>query len=59
MRRIHIVGSSPRTGTTLLTELLTCCFQPEGFCEHELSIFSEPGGPARTVILPNGQEQSG
>jgi propanol-preferring alcohol dehydrogenase len=23
------------------------------------SIFSEPGGPARTVILPNGQEQSG
>ena len=49
-RRIHIVGSSPRTGTTLLAELLACCFELEGFCEHELSIFSKPEDEFETFL---------
>ncbi len=36
---IHIVGSSPRTGTTLMTELMVNCFNIDAFEEHELSIF--------------------
>ena len=38
MKRVHIVGC-PRSGTTLLMELLATCFASGGYCEHELSIF--------------------
>ena len=38
MKRLHIVGC-PRSGTTLLMELVSTCFASDGFCEHELSIF--------------------
>lgn len=38
MKRIHIVGSGPRTGTTLLTELIKVCFQIDYANEHETSI---------------------
>ncbi len=38
MKRLHIVGC-PRSGTTLLMELVSTCFDSGGFCEHELSIF--------------------
>ena len=38
MKRVHIVGC-PRSGTTLLMELLSTCFASGGYCEHELSIF--------------------
>ena len=41
MKRLHIVGS-PRSGTTLIMELFVTCFQSNGFCEHEMSIFDEP-----------------
>ncbi len=36
---IHIVGCLPRSGTTLLTELMINCFEIDGFTEHEYSIF--------------------
>ncbi|MFT6288012.1 MAG: hypothetical protein ACJA09_002769 [Alcanivorax sp.] len=41
MRRLHIVGC-PRSGTTLLMELLTTCFYSSGYCSHEVSIFATP-----------------
>lgn len=39
MKKIHIVSCSPRSGTTLLQELMTTCFRIDGYCEHEKSIF--------------------
>ncbi len=41
MKRLHIVGC-PRSGTTLLMELITTCFDSSGFCDHETSIFNPP-----------------
>ena len=38
VKRLHIVGC-PRSGTTLLMELISTCFYSDGFCEHEKSIF--------------------
>ncbi|NTV94740.1 MAG: sulfotransferase domain-containing protein [Thiobacillus sp.] len=38
MKRIHIVGSGPRTGTTLLAEAMAACFRIDHACEHESSI---------------------
>lgn len=37
--RLHVVGSSPRSGTTLLFELVTSCFVIEKFGDHEISLF--------------------
>lgn len=41
MKRIHIVGSSPRTGTTLLFEMMNACFDIDNACKHEKSICSK------------------
>lgn len=41
-KRIHVVGSSPRTGTTLMVELLVSSYVIDGFAEHEMSIFETP-----------------
>jgi len=38
MKRIHIVGSGPRTGTTLLAEVMATCFDIDHSFEHESSI---------------------
>jgi len=35
---LHIVGC-PRSGTTLLTEMIATCFYIDGSCEHEETIF--------------------
>ena len=43
MKRLHVVGC-PRSGTTLVMELVSTCFQNNGFCEHEMSIFKDPEG---------------
>lgn len=40
---MHIVGC-PRSGTTLMMEIMTTCFECDGHCEHEASIFLEPDG---------------
>ena len=41
-RRIHVVGSSPRTGTTLLLELLVAGFAIDASADHETSVFERP-----------------
>lgn len=35
MKRIHIVGVSPRTGTTLMLEVMKVCFQIDCYSDHE------------------------
>lgn len=42
MKRIHIVGCSPRSGTTLLTEAMISCFEIDLYEKHETSIFQQP-----------------
>jgi len=44
VKRLHIVGC-PRSGTTLLMELMCTCFASDGFCSHESSIFATPVTP--------------
>lgn len=38
MTNVHVVGC-PRSGTTLLTEMMATCFQIDGSCDHEETIF--------------------
>ena len=38
MKRIHIVGC-PRSGTTLMHQLLSTCYESSGFCNFEKGIF--------------------
>lgn len=45
MQRVHIVGISPRSGTTLLAELMVSCFEFDGWAEHEMGIHSAPSVP--------------
>ncbi|UCF19792.1 MAG: sulfotransferase [Gemmatimonadota bacterium] len=44
MKRIHVVGSGPRSGTTLMVELLVNGFEIDGYPEHEMGIFKRPRG---------------
>lgn len=41
-KRIHVVGSGPRTGTTLMAELIAACFDVDGHAPHEMSVFLKP-----------------
>ena len=41
---VHIVATSPWSGTTLMMQLLVNCFEIDGFCSHEMSIFNRPHG---------------
>ncbi|WP_137719392.1 sulfotransferase family protein [Methylobacillus flagellatus] len=38
---IHIVGCVPRSGTTLMTELMVNCFNIDAYTAHEYSIYKE------------------
>ena len=38
--RVHIVGSMPRSGTTLAYELIVNCFEIDGTVEHEQSLLT-------------------
>ena len=38
MQRIHVVGVSPRSGTTLLAECMITCFEIDAFEKHESPI---------------------
>lgn len=49
MKRIHIVGTGPRTGTTLICELMAACFNIPYHTDHEDRIFKDP--PARDGIF--------
>lgn len=48
MKRIHIVGMSPRTGTTLMMELMASCFKFDAYADHEMSILHAPITPVKT-----------
>ena len=50
MKHIHIAGCGPRTGTTLLAEMMIACFNIDRHSEHEESIYTQPY-PAGTVFL--------
>lgn len=41
-KRIHVVGTSPRTGTTLMVELLVASYRIDGHADHEMSVFERP-----------------
>lgn len=46
MKRIHIVGVSPRTGTTLMAEAIKTCYHIDYHTTHEDRLFSRaPGNP--------------
>ena len=42
LKRIHLFGSGPRTGTTLLYELMSTCFEIDGLIEHEAHVSDNP-----------------
>jgi hypothetical protein len=52
-KHIHIVGCLPRSGTTLMTELMINCFEIDGFTEHECSIFREYVAPYELLCTKN------
>jgi Sulfotransferase family len=60
VKRLHIVGC-PRSGTTLLMELVSTCFASAGYCEHELSIFAPLGDQGEPYFTkqPNDIKQLG
>lgn len=41
MKRLHVVGC-PRSGTTLMIQLIATCFRNDGYYQREMSIFEEP-----------------
>lgn len=49
MNQIHIVGVSPRTGTTLLAEAMKTCFKIDYCTPHEDRLFSRP--PFKTNVF--------
>lgn len=42
MKRIHIIGFSPRTGTTLMVEAMKTCFKIDCWAKHERSLLARP-----------------
>jgi hypothetical protein len=55
-KHIHIVACSPRSGTSLLQELMTTCFRIDDFCAHERSIFRTAGMHGGVVCTKNPRE---
>ncbi|MCB1502418.1 MAG: sulfotransferase [Bauldia sp.] len=52
-RRIHVVGTGPRTGTTLMAEALCACFRVDQHSEHEDSVFTELPGDGPLTVTKN------
>ena len=50
MKRIHIVGAGPRTGTTLMAEMAIACFEIDLYTEHEDNIYTLPDRPAEIFL---------
>ena len=50
MQRIHIVGCGPRTGTTLMAEMMSACFEIDLYPKHESSIYARPTCPAKIFL---------
>ncbi len=50
MTRIHIVGASPRVGSTLLFEVLKTCYDLECSPQHEESLVGRPSRPVDAYL---------
>src|SRR5690554_6532804 len=50
--RIHITSSGPRTGTTLLAEVMKVCFDIDCFCDHEapIAVSNSSFGKCNTIL---------
>lgn len=55
-KHIHIVGCSPRSGTTLMQEMMVTCFEIDAYCEHEQSIFKAPRVPRGILCTKHPRE---
>ena len=55
-RRLHIVGCAPRSGTTLLAEMCRICFEVDGACDHEQSIFKRIKQPYDIFLTKHPRE---
>ena len=49
-RHLHIVACSPRTGTTLLHEVMVTCFKVDKHYDHEIRFHLVMGNDGETVI---------
>ena len=50
MKHIHVVGSGPRTGTTLMVEAMIACFRVDQYTDHEDRVFVAPPGPGEIYL---------
>jgi hypothetical protein len=48
--RVHITSLAPRSGTTLLAELMAHGFRFDAHADHELSLFNQPDDARGTVL---------
>lgn len=49
MNQAHIVGISPRSGTTLMAELMLHCFDFDAWADHELPVYFAPEASVETL----------
>lgn len=61
MRRIHVVGCGPRTGTTLIAEMMIACLDIDLHTEHESGIYTLPARRADIFLTkrPRGIVMAG
>lgn len=50
MKRIHIVGCGPRSGTTLIYEMMLACFDIDVFDDHENVIYKWPSRKGKIYL---------
>lgn len=53
MKHVHVTGISPRSGTTLMVELLTHCFAFDDYPDHEQSLLVHPVRDVETFCSKN------
>lgn len=56
MKRIHIVGVSPRTGTTLMAEAMKTCYRIDSYTSHEDRLFSRAPGQPDTFLTKSPKD---
>lgn len=56
MKRIHVTSYGPRTGTTLMTEMMIACFDIDLFNEHENTVLKKPRHTAKVYLTKNPAE---
>jgi hypothetical protein len=56
MQRIHIVGCGPRSGTTLITEMMIACFDIDLYTTHEDSLYTPPSNDAKIFLTKNPKD---